>query len=175
MWIVEKVKAPPRTKPRAKPRARRRTKRRRRRCKKPLMWNPSIRVATAIGSGGVVGALDSCVPITGGFDWHGHHSWPKFAGGAVIQPLIGVRGAVHLGILHPALLAVLVATHGITGNLTNPANVRFIARLRTDLRFRARVTGEMTAFYLGFSATQCDPGIPAPTYELGILHTAATL
>jgi hypothetical protein len=153
---VPKVKA----KPRVKPRVRRRP-RRTRRCTKPFMWNPGFSVGKAMP-----GILDFCGPRAP-FVPHAHHSWPMFAGGLPVQPLMAINGNLHLSILHPTLLdPFLKARFGITRSIA--LNAAFIASLSADRKLRNRLAAELTAFYVGFSAGSCSPGIPPTVYGSGI-------
>jgi hypothetical protein len=154
-------RAVPRVKPRVKPRVRRKP-RRRRKCVKPFMW-----VAGITRRGALPGILDSCLPLPN-YIVHGHHSWPMFAGGLAAQPLMGMRGVIHISILHPRLLnPFLTSRFGITTSTVR--NAAFIARLSADRPLRRRLSSELLAFYLSFSGTSCQPGIPSGIYGSGIL------
>jgi hypothetical protein len=160
------------------------------------MWREPVNYAPVVASGGLAGALDFRfskkgdynVDVSlgdasfsldagagGGMAWHGHHTWPKFVGGADAQPLMTVRGALHISILHPALLAFLKAAgHNITTAETSPANQVFITRLRTDAAFRQQVALELKLFYQLVN-TQTDPQMPANAYEKGIDYSRRAL
>src|SRR6185295_19400751 len=103
-----------------------------------------------------------------GVDWHAHHSWPMFVGGLPAQPLMGIRGFVHLSVLHPLLNPVLTTTFRVTTSTTK--NAAFIARMATPAgrADRNRMAAELTAFYAAFSAGSCSPGIPPAAYAAGI-------
>jgi hypothetical protein len=168
---LTKPRAIPRAKPRAKPRVRRKA-RRKRSCPKPFLWNPGINRA-----GALPGILESCAPLPN-YIVHGHHSWPMFAGGLPPQPLMGIRGVVHISILHPRLLnPMLIATFGKDGLVSNKttANALFIAKLRTNRPLRRQVGAALTAFYVAFSSAQCSPGIPAGVYGAGIIASLLAL
>lgn len=162
---IPKVRTWPRTRVRRKPR-------RRRTCPKPFLWNPGITRA-----GALPGILESCAPLPD-YTVHGHHSWPMFAGGLPPQPLMGIRGVIHLSILHPGLLnPMLIATFSKDGLVSNKttANVLFIAKLRTNRQLRNQVSAALIAFYAAFSAAECSPGIPAGVYGAGILASLLAL
>jgi len=137
----------------------------------PFSWDPTITVAKAVGSGGTVGALvlGPGVPSPPtGLRFDAHHVWPKFIGGPEKQPLMGIFSFIHLSIMHPLMLnPLLTTTFGITTRTTDPKNVAFIARLRTDSAERLRVAGILTGFYLSLN-TQTNPPIPASAFTPGI-------
>lgn len=132
-------------------------------CDKPLFWDP---VKTTKGA--QPGLLDACFFIED-FSHHGHHTWPEYAGGLSTQPLMAVRGSVHISVLQPELDAALIAGFGKDG-LTRQTGLNgpFIARLRTDRGLRRQMAAALSFFYAGFSALHCSPGIPPPIYETGI-------
>lgn len=156
-----------RTKSRIKSRDRRKVRRRTRRarkCRRPLTWNAGITVKKAAHPG----ALDSCLYIPRLFPWHAHHTWPKFVGGCTVQPLMGVRGYVHLSILHPALYAKLkldFPKYRITTSTI--ANTPFIWKLATDRALRNKMTFKLLEFY-GVSFLAASPPIPLFAYASGI-------
>lgn len=159
------VRAQPRPVPRDRPRER--ARRRRRRSRKPFRWNLRF-------LGGILdwnGRLDSgAQPI------HGHHSWPKYVGGAPEQPLMNVRHDIHLHVIHPELhvdMAAFAATRGFT-LLPNANATAFIAHLRANPGDRAIFATLMGAYY-GLLHTQTDPGIPPTAYGAGIAYSAARL
>lgn len=162
---------------------------------KPLMWREPVNYDVTTATGGLAGALDFRflkaghysfnVPLngknynvdaTGMMAWHAHHPWPKFVGGAPGQTLMTVRGALHISILHPALLEYLRSGlgHDITGHETDPKNQKFIVRLKTDAPFRARVMREMQTFYVLVNAIT-DPVTPQAAYNKGIADTEKEL
>jgi hypothetical protein len=151
---------------------------------KPLIWRPNTNVTAATASGGDVGGLDfdpaatAAVSIAGrsvspgssstAFQWQGHHTWPMQYGGASSQPLMGVRQALHQGVIHPTLWAFLVAAgHDVSMNTGDLRNRAFITRLQTDLVFRTLVGAELELYYAALN-TFTDPPIPASAYTKGI-------
>lgn len=175
-WLIKRVRSTPRTRTRPRTRARRRTKRRRRRRRKPFKWNPSLNSPRAISSGGMPGALQSSTKGIGGTP-QGHHSWPQYAGGTGPQPLMGVAQTIHQSQFHPRVDDFFRRTFGITNRTSNPSNQLFIDRLRraADPGFRVSVGVALSGFYATLSASQCDPQIPVPAYQLGIQHTLVFL
>lgn len=166
VMIIQKiVSAPPRPVPRDRPRER--ARRRRRRSRKPFRWNLRF-------LGGILdwnGRLDP-----GGQPLHGHHSWPKYVGGAPEQPLMDVRHDIHLHVIHPELhvdMAAFAATKGFTV-LPNVRAITFITYLQTNPGDKAAFAAAMTAYYL-LLHTQTDPGIPPGAYGSGIAYSAARL
>jgi hypothetical protein len=137
----------------------------------PLSWNPAIAVAKVVGSGGIVGALvlGKGVPTPPtGLQFDAHHVWPKFIGGPEKQPLMGIFSFIHLSIMHPLMLnPLLAATFGVTNRTTDPKNIAFIARLRTDSALRLQVAAVLTGFYASLNS-QTTPPIPAAAYAPGI-------
>jgi len=137
----------------------------------PLKWNPFTTVKNAVASGGVVGALELGEGVPSpptGLQYDAHHVWPKFAGGPEKQPLMGIFSFVHLSLMHPLMLnPLLTRTFSITTRTTDPLNVAFIARLRTDAAKRAQVAAVLTGFYLALN-TQTSPPIPPEAYQRGI-------
>jgi hypothetical protein len=107
---------------------------------------------------------------------HGHHTWPEYAGGLSTQPLMGVRGSVHISMLQPQLDAFLIAgfaKDGFTRSLSQ--NGPFIAHLRTDRALRRQMVAAMNSFYAGFNAAYCNPQIPPVIYQSGIGATLMDL
>ena len=168
---LSKPKAIPKARPRVKPRTRNRRRRRRRR-RTPLKWNPAFNRATVIASGGVPGILDTTAPLPRVAPIHGHHVWPKYVGGPVAQPLMGIRDTVHLSFVHPTLHAPLAASAAAMGFTIVPSrtNLAFIQHLRGNPGDRTIFAGVLTGYYLGLNAIT-NPPIPAPAYVLGITHS----
>ncbi len=165
LLIRELMKARPRPIPRERPRDR--ARRRRKRTPKPFRWNLRF-------LGGILdwnGKLDpGPQPI------HGHHSWPKYVGGAPEQPLMDVRHDIHLHVIHPELHAAMATFAASKGFpiVENAFAAAFIAHLRTNPGDKATFIGVMTAYYL-LLHSQTDPGIPPSAYGSGIAYSAARL
>ena len=165
LLIRELVRARPRPIPRDRPRER--ARRRRKRGAKPFRWNLRF-------LGGILdwnGRLDrGPQPI------HGHHSWPKYVGGAPEQPLMQVRHDIHLHVIHPELHAAMATFAASKGFpiVENAFATAFIAHLRTNPGDKATFVGVMTAYYL-LLHSQTDPGIPPTAYGSGIAYSAARL
>lgn len=161
--------------------------------RKPFRWNRNIRHRVTLASGGRRGALDFNRARPGGgtaydhdvtlfgttysvsegnsMSWHGHHSWPKQFGGAEGQPLMAVRHALHLSVLHPALYAYMRASgHDVAPQTTNPRNQRFIQQLRRSAALRQDVAEDLQTFYETVNA-QTDPRMPSDAYMEGITHS----
>jgi hypothetical protein len=137
---------------------------------KPLFWDPVVSTSSS-----QPGLLDACF-LVGDYSMHGHHTWPEYAGGLSAQPLMGVRGSVHISILQPQLDAFLIAgfaKDGLTRSLAQ--NGPFIARLRTDRALRRQMVAAMNSFYAGFNAAYCNPQIPLVIYQSGIGATLMDL
>ena len=165
------------TKGQSKTRQRKKRRKSKKPRKKPYTWRATTSIANVVNSGGIVGAFDYNYRITSGFVWHAHHSWPKFLGGMVNQPLMGIRESLHLSVMHPALLVYLKGLgHNVLGNqpATDPTNALFVSKLRTDMTFRSLVMAELIAFYKLFNV-KSDVPIPANAYMLGIQDTFARL
>jgi hypothetical protein len=165
----------PRTEPRTKPRPKRR--RRRRRKQKPLWWNAGLSYGNVIASGGLPGTLDTRARLPSSAPLHGHHPWPTYVGGPVVQPLMSVRGIVHNTLLHTnsGLHGAMKATaltwgYNISINATHPQNIAFIANLHANLQRRTIFSGVLTAYHAGLN-TQCHPPIPAAAYGTGIAYS----
>lgn len=150
---------------------------------KPLRWNPTVKVSAAIDSGGSVGGLDfnlgagsitvggrSADPGTSSaaYSWQGHHTWPLQYGGSASQPLLGVRQALHQGVIHPLMWTYLNGLgHDVSTATTDPKNVAFIASLRRNPDLRRRVATQLLAFYATLN-TQADPPMPPAAYAAGV-------
>jgi hypothetical protein len=143
-------------------------------CTKRFFWDP---IFTAPAPGSMPGILEPCFGLPNvGFVIIGHHSWPKYAGGLEAQPLLGMRASIHYDVIHPLLDVALLSAFGKDGLTRNTSlNGPFFARLRTDRGLRRQMTAALSLFYAGFSATQCDPGIPPMNYEAGIGATLLSL
>ena len=137
---------------------------------KPLFWDPVVSTSSS-----QPGLLDACF-LVGDYSMHGHHSWPEYAGGLETQPLMGVRGSVHISILQPQLDAFLLAGFAKDGlTRSTGQNGPFIARLRTDRALRRQVVAAINSFYAGFNAAYCNPPIPTVIYQSGIGATLTDL
>jgi hypothetical protein len=137
---------------------------------KPLFWDPVVSTSSS-----QPGLLDACF-LVGDYSMHGHHTWPEYAGGLSTQPLMGVRGSVHISMLQPQLDAFLIAgfaKDGFTRSLSQ--NGPFIAHLRTDRALRRQMVAAMNSFYAGFNAAYCNPQIPPVIYQSGIGATLMDL
>jgi hypothetical protein len=173
VYIIARVRAIPKTKARPRVRTRRR---RRRRVRKPFFWNPRIRQGAVVASGGVVGVLDIRVFDPSRPFADGHHVWPKFVGGPVIQPLMAVRSPVHT-VLHrefPLVIAPAAAAMGFTLMPTRLGNLPLITHLRGNARDRAAFTAAILGFYAAFNV-QVDPPVPAVAFTTGVVFSAARL
>ncbi|MGH3366131.1 MAG: hypothetical protein ACRDOY_02915 [Nocardioidaceae bacterium] len=164
----------------------------------PLRWDPTVNGVRAVASGGMVGALDfnwrrdsSGATVyrqrfdvdgrtydfdaTYGVDWHAHHSWPQNLGGRAAQPLMTVRNALHLSVIHPALHAYLIGQdHSVTQHTTDPRNVTFIARLQAQRTYRHEVYDDLMAFY-ALVNRMTSPQMPTNAYQLGVDDALADL
>jgi len=172
LWIVAKVRAMPRApvRPRTRPRVRRR-----RSLRRPLRWNPSLVYGAVVASGGMPGTLDTTGRLPARAPLHGHHVWPQFVGGAPAQPLMSIRGTVHVSIVHPSLNGLLLLTargmgHTISTHTTDPRNIAFVAHLRRDIRRRGTYSGVMAGYYAGLNMVT-HPSIPAAAYLRGITYS----
>lgn len=143
--------------------------------KKPLWWNPNMRLGTA----GFPGTLDSRNRAQAVGPLHGHHVWPWYVGGPEVQPLMSIRGTVHNQVIHTnaSLHGVLKATaltigrgFNITTNRTHPENVAFRRHLVANVGDRTTVSVSLSAYYAGLNLITSPP-IPAPAYMLGITHS----
>lgn len=144
-------------------------------CPALLAWSPTTTVQKVVASGGIVGALELCKgKAPHGFFYVGHHVWPKFVGGPEEQPLMGIFGFVHISIIHPLLNGLLTTTFNITNHTTDPKNIAFIARLRTDPALRAQVAAVLTGFYVSLNV-QTVPPIDPRAYTPGIVTSLASL
>ncbi|MDX3659888.1 hypothetical protein PV646_21525 [Streptomyces sp. ID05-26A] len=165
LLIKEIAKAKPKPVPREGERER--ARRRRKRSKKPFRWNLRFRGGTLDWNGKLGG---------GGHPIHGHHSWPKYVGGAFDQPLMNVRHDIHLHVIHPELhvdIAAFAATKKFVV-VPNAVAVAFIAHLRANPGDKAQFAAVMLAYYL-LLHTQTDPGIPPGAYGAGIGDSAVKL
>ncbi|WP_112264023.1 hypothetical protein [Lentzea terrae] len=165
LLIKEIAKAKPKPVPRE--RERERARRRRKRSKKPFRWNLRF-LGGILDWNGKLGR--------GGHPIHGHHSWPKYVGGAFDQPLMNVRHDIHLHVIHPELhvdIAAFAAAKKFVV-VPNAVAVAFIAHLRANPGDKAQFAAAMTAYYL-LLHTQTDPGIPPSAYGAGIADSAAKL
>lgn len=160
--------------------------------RKPLRWNRNIRHGVTLASGGIRGALDFNRARPGGgtaydhdvrllgntyrisegsMSWHGHHSWPKQYGGAEEQPLMAVRHALHLSVLHPALHAYLRARgRGVAPQISNERNQAFFRQLGTNAALRQDVADDLEEFYEAMN-TLTDPPMPRDAYMRGISYS----
>jgi hypothetical protein len=171
-WYLARPRAIPRTRPITRPRTR---PRRRRSSRSLLRWNPSMVYGAVVASGGMPGTLDTTGPLPASAPLHGHHAWPRFVGGPTVQPLMSIRGTVHISIVHPSLNLLLQGTaramgHTISTHTSDPRNIAFVAHLRSNLRRRAVFSGAMTGYYTGLNAVT-RPAIPAAAYLRGIAHS----
>jgi hypothetical protein len=101
-------------------------------------------------------------------DWHGHHPWPEYMGGPEKQPLMAVKNAVHISLIHPMLyrfMAKLYPTHHITNTEVDDD---FRNRLINDSRFRRSVANNLKLFHTTLPASM--PPIPPAAYTRGIDH-----
>lgn len=156
----------------------------------PLRWVSGLMGEKAIASGGVPGALDFqwgtdlkktvykyritvsgrtySADATDAVGWHGHHVWPKNIGGPESQPLMTVREALHLNVLHPALHAYLHALgYPITAQTSSAVNQAFIDRLGTNRAFRHRIRDQLLDFYALMNQAT-DPQMPTIAYRDGV-------
>ena len=137
---------------------------------KPLFWDPVVSTSSS-----QPGLLDACF-LLGDYSMHGHHTWPEYAGGLETQPLMGVRGSVHISILQPQLDAFLLAGFAKDGlTRSTSQNGLFIARLRTDRALRRQMVAAINSFYVSFNAAYCNPPIPTVIYQSGIGATLTDL
>lgn len=171
-WIVGRVRTMPRVRPR--PRIRRRPRRRRSR-RAPLRWNPSLTYGLVVASGGLPGTLDATGPLPASAPLHGHHTWPRFVGGPVVQPLMSIRGTVHISTVHPTLNSFLLLTarglgHTISTRTTDPRNIAFVVHLRRNIRDRSLYAVGMSGYYAALNRF-AHPPIPAAAYLRGIGHS----
>jgi hypothetical protein len=156
-------RAVPRVRPRVKPRVRRRPR-------TPLWWNAGLSYGVVIGSGGIPGTLDTTARLPRRAPLHAHHSWPKYVGGPVVQPLMSIRDTVHLAVVHPGLhvpMAAAAAAMGYTLLWNRTLNAPFIGHLRANIGDRAVFMASMSAFYVGLNAITSPP-IPPPAYGVGL-------
>jgi hypothetical protein len=130
-----------------------------------------------VTSGGMPGILDTTGRLPTHAPLHGHHVWPQFVGGPTVQPLMSIRGTVHISIVHPSLNRLLQGTARAMGHTISththtrdPRNIAFVDHLRRDLRRRAIFSGAVTGYYTGLNAAT-RPAIPAAAYLRGIVHS----
>lgn len=165
LLIEAMLKNPPQATPRQREKTR--LRRERKRTRKPFRWNLRF-LGGILDWNGRLGAGSQ--PI------HGHHSWPRYVGGAFDQPLMHVRHDIHLHVIHPEL-HVAIAAYAATKNFVvvpNAVAVPFIAHLRANPADKAAFAAALTAYYLVLHS-QTDPGIPPSAYGAGIADSALKL
>jgi hypothetical protein len=115
----------------------------------------------------VYGTLDTSARIVGRAPLHGHHVWPKFVGGPEKQPLMSIRGFVHISTVHPILQATAAAMGYRITNQTRH-NQAFIQHLHNNIADRRIFADVLTGFYGANLNAITHPRIPAPAYSRGV-------
>ena len=102
---------------------------------------------------------------------HGHHPWPMFMGGPERQPLTGVAGDLHLGLLHSTMIQEMRPAFPEL-NATRTRSPRFLERVRDEEVYRDEVFTAFVGFYEGI-AFQSAPRMPEAAWMPGLVTALA--